>query len=341
MRSHSLQTVAVAMTALSLIAGASAQEVAKPISQWPKAAVFPNEDKAAATEHFRKARAYAVGDLFADFTLRCITDPKYRPRVNAEQYDGLLQPMKVFDNLFYVGQMAVSAWAMQTSAGIVLFDALNNEAEAREIIEPGMRAMGLDPQDVKWIVVTHGHADHFGGASYFQKIYGAKTISSDIDWKAIEQGQFNSRPGGTTPPKRDITITDGQTMMFGDTEVKFYVTPGHTPGTVSTIFPVTDRGQKHLVGFYGGVGLPRAVETKRAQIASLVRWRAITKAAGVDAQIGNHPLNDEGLERMEQLLYRRTQDPNPYVLGATQYQNYLGIQEECVRFSLARDGLRE
>jgi hypothetical protein len=44
---------------------------------------------------------------------------------------------------------------------------------------------------------------------------------------------------------------------------------------------------------------------------------------------------------MEQLLYRRTQDPNPYVLGATQYQNYLGIQEECVRFSLARDGFRE
>ena len=44
---------------------------------------------------------------------------------------------------------------------------------------------------------------------------------------------------------------------------------------------------------------------------------------------------------MEQLLYRRAQDPNPYVLGASQYQNYLGVQEECVRFSLARDGLRE
>jgi hypothetical protein len=111
------------MAALLLVAGASAQEAIKPISQWPKATTFPNEDKAAAIEHFHKARAYAVGDLFADFTLRCITDPKYRQRVNAEQYDGLLQPMKVFDNLFYVGQMAVSAWAMKTTAGIVLFDA--------------------------------------------------------------------------------------------------------------------------------------------------------------------------------------------------------------------------
>ncbi len=339
MASHSVQTVAAALYALLLIAGASAQEAVRPISQWPKAAEFPNEDKAAAIEHFHKARAYAVGDLFADFTLRCITDPKYRPRVNAEQYDGLLQATKVFDNLYYVGQMAVSAWAMQTTAGIVLFDTLNNEAEAREIIEPGLQAMGLDPKDVKWVVVTHAHADHFGGASWFQKSYGAKTISSDIDWKAMEQ--FQSRPGVAAPPKRGITITDGQTMMFGDTAVRFYVTPGHTAGTVSTIIPVTDRGQKHLVGFYGGVGLPRTVEAKRAQVASLVRWRAITKAAGVDAQIGNHPLNDEGLERMEQLLYRRPRDPNPYVLGAVQYQNYLGIQEECVRFSLARDGYRE
>ena len=131
-----------AACALLLSAMATAQDAARPIPQWPQATAFPNEDRAAATEHFRKARAYAVGDLFADFTLRCITDPKYRPRVNAEQYDGLLAPMKVFDNLFYVGQMAVSAWAMKTTAGIVLFDALNSEAEAREIIEPGLKALG-------------------------------------------------------------------------------------------------------------------------------------------------------------------------------------------------------
>ena len=341
MGSRTFLTVSAAANALALCAAATSQEAARPISQWPQATAFPNEDRAAATEHFRKARAYAVGDLFADFTLRCITDPKYRPRVNAEQYDGLLAPMKVFDNFFYVGQMAVSAWALKTTAGVVLFDALNSEAEAREIIEPGLQAMGLDPRDVKWVVVTHGHADHFGGADWFQKTYGAKVISSDIDWTAIEQRQFNPRPGGTTTPKRDITVADSQTLQFGDTAVKFYVTPGHTAGTVSTIIPVTDRGVKHLAGFYGGVGLPRTVEARRAQIASLVRWRGITRAAGVDAQLGNHPLNDESLERMEQLLYRRAQDPNPYVLGATQYQNYLGVQEECVRFSLARDGFRD
>ena len=339
MTSRMVAAVAGAAALFGVTSSSSAQAPRPAISDWPRPATFPNEDKAAATEHFRKARAYAVGDLFADFTLRCITDPKYRARVNAEQYAGFVDPAKVFDDLFYVGQMSVGAWALKTSVGVVLFDALNNEEEAREVIVPGLVKMGLDPKEVKWVVLTHAHADHFGGVPYFQRTYGAKVISSDVDWRVMEQMQV--QPGRAAPPRRDITVADGQTMMFGATPVTFYVTPGHTPGTVSSIFPVTDRGRRHLVGFYGGVGLPRTVETKRAQIASLVRWRDLTKARRVDAQIGNHPLNDEGLERMEQLLYRRAADPNPYVLGAAQYQNYLGVQEECVRFSLARDGLRQ
>jgi len=335
-----LQTLLAGTALAAALAGAAlAQPAARPISEWPRPAAFPNEDRAAALEHFRKARAYAKGDLFTDFTLRCITDPKYRGRVNAEQYSGILEPARVFDQFYFVGQMAVSAWALKTADGIVLFDALNSEAEAREIIVPALVKLGLDPKDVKWVVVTHAHFDHFGGAPWFQTTYGAKIISSDIDWKAMEQ--MTPRPGGAVPPKRDVTVADGQTLTFGGVPVSFYVTPGHTAGTVSTIFPVTEGGKPHLVGFYGGVGLPRTVETKRAQIASLVRWRALTRAKGVDAQIGNHPLNDESLERLEQLAYRGPRDPNPYVLGAAQYQNYLGVQEECVRFSLARDGLRD
>lgn len=331
-----LLALAATLSACGVSGGAFAQAPAKPIADWPKPASFPNEDHAAAIEHFRKARAYAVGDLFADFTLRCVTNAKYDPRVRAEQYDGLVQPLRVFDDLYRVGQMAVSAWALKTSDGIVLFDALNNEAEAREIIEPAMRELGLDPRQVKWVVLTHAHADHYGGVPYFQRTYGAKVIASDADWKAME-----GQPGRVPAPTRDITVADGQTMRFGAIPITFYVTPGHTVGTLSTIFPVKDRGIPHLVGFYGGVGLPRDPATKRTQIASLARWRAITRRAGADAQIGNHPLNDEGLERDEQLLYRRAQDPNPYVLGRAMYQNYLGVQEECVRFSLARDGFRE
>jgi metallo-beta-lactamase class B len=339
-RSSRLPSLAALGLALLAPAAAPAQRASGPIASWPRPTEFPREDRAAAAEHFRKARAYAKGDLFADFALRCVTNPKYPTRVNNEQYAGIVDPVRVFDRLYRVGQMQVSAWALDTSDGIVLFDALNDETEARELLVPALRRMGLDPARVRWVIVTHAHGDHYGGAPFFQKTYGAKVIASGADWKVMEgppPPMFAHLPA----PRRDVTVAEGQVMTFGDTPVTFHVTPGHTVGTLSTIFPVTDRGTRHLVGFYGGVGLPRDPATKRTQIASLLRWRDITRRAGVDAQIGNHPLNDEGLERDEQLLYRGASDPNPYVLGKAMYQNYLGVQEECVRFSLARDGFRE
>ena len=57
---------------------------------------------------------------------------------------------------------------MNTSDGIILFDTLNNTEEAQRIIEGGMKTMGLDPTRIKYIVIMHGHADHFGGAKYLQ-----------------------------------------------------------------------------------------------------------------------------------------------------------------------------
>ena len=62
----------------------------------------------------------------------------------------------------------VGSWALNTSDGIILFDTLNNTEEAQRIIEGGMKTMGLDPTRIKYIVIMHGHADHFGGAKYLQ-----------------------------------------------------------------------------------------------------------------------------------------------------------------------------
>ncbi len=58
-----------------------------------------------------------------------------------------------------------------------------------------------------------------------------------------------------TKPKRDIEATDGQKLTLGDTTLTLYITPGHTPGTISTVFPVKDNGTPHLAALWGGVGL--------------------------------------------------------------------------------------
>ena len=71
--------------------------------------------------------------------------------------DYVIEPTRIFDNVYFIGMPSQNVWAITTSAGIILLDTLNSEAEARDIIVPSMQKAGLDPKQIKYIVVGHGH----------------------------------------------------------------------------------------------------------------------------------------------------------------------------------------
>ena len=96
--------------------------------------------------------------------------------------------------------------------------------------------MGLDPANIKYAVVSHAHPDHDGGAQYLQEHYGTRVIMSPADWDVLDKQKFG------TKPKRDMEATDGQKLTLGDTTVTMYITPGHTPGTIST--HISGEGQR-------------------------------------------------------------------------------------------------
>lgn len=142
------------------------------------------------------------------------------------------RPYAAFDNLYFLGTEWVSAWALQTSDGLILFDTLNNEEEAKTYIEDGLVSLGLDPADIKKIIVAHAHGDHYGAAVYLKNKYGAEIIMFDADWSELEKPelQFDNELWGPAP-ERDVTVEDGDNVTLGDTSVGILVTPGHTPGT--------------------------------------------------------------------------------------------------------------
>jgi metallo-beta-lactamase class B len=90
---------------------------------------------------------------------------------------------------------------------------------------------------------------------------------------------------------------------------------------------------------YGGIGMPRTDDLKQLQLQSMTHWMEVTNAARVDTQIGNHPLHFNGPARLEVLKYREPGQTNPFVLGTGNYQRYVDLQRECVKLSLARDGV--
>jgi metallo-beta-lactamase class B len=344
-RNEMLAAMAIVLAASFASAQAGPGPTRQQLSNYTKPVDYPNANEAAVAAHFNRARRIAGDDLYTFFDTLCIQDQVYTQRTFGAQYEGFIPAQKVFDNLYYIGQMSVAAWAIKTSAGIILIDSLNNADEARNIMIPGLISLGMDPKQIKYLIITHSHGDHFGGAQYFKDTYGAKLVASAADWDAMEKMTPASiRPQVDAPPKRgasDITIGDGQSLSLGDEEIHFVLTPAHSPGTLSLYFRATENGTAHIAGLYGGLGMPKTDDLKRMQVASMTHWMDVSKAAAVDAEIGNHPLHFNGPARLEILKYREAGQQNPFVLGVANYQRFIDLQRECVRLSLARDGVAE
>lgn len=304
--------------------------------------VVPDRD--AMYVHMKKAREIAGTDLYAHYVHRCIVDQTYRRTLSrGVQARGTIEATRVFDNLYFVGENAVTSWALDTGDGLILFDAMTSPDDIRNIVEPGLKKLGLDPAKIKYLVVTHSHGDHYGGARYLKERYGVKILASAVDWAVMARQaaapESGSAPGwGKLVPDHDVDIADGEKLKLGTSEVTLFLTPGHTPGTVSSVFSVRDGKESHVVGFFGGLGTPESRESKLQIIASLERFKGIARQRGVDVLISNHQTQDQSIPKLEELRLRRAGDPNPYVLGGDRYIRYLSVQQECTRFAMAQQG---
>ena len=251
------------------------------------------------------------------------------------------EPVQVFDQLYFVGQTEYSVWALKTSQGIILIDSIFDYSVDDEVAG-GLRKLGLDPAQIKYVIVSHGHSDHSGGAKYLQDRFNAHVLLSSADWDLMDRSS-------ATKPKRDLIATDGEKLTLGDTTVTIYNTPGHTLGTLSTVFPVTDHGVPHVVATWGGTAFnwmansapyytpdrPEAFWFKTYS-DSARRFKQITRSAKADVLVSNHTIFDGSKTKLPALATRKPGDPNPYVIGVEGVQRYLTVVDECAQAGLTR-----
>jgi metallo-beta-lactamase class B len=157
------------------------------------------------------------------------------------------EPTKIFDNLYFVGGKVHSAWVLTTKEGIILIDTIY-PYNSEELVIGGMQKLGLDPKNIKYVLISHAHGDHIGGAEVLQTRYGARVVMGGPDWDLVAKYPNRYK---TMAPKRDIVATDGMKITLGDTTVTIWLTPGHTPGTLSYTFTVLDRGKPVNVAYSG------------------------------------------------------------------------------------------
>jgi metallo-beta-lactamase class B len=238
------------------------------------------------------------------------------------------EPVKVFDNLYFVGQTEYSAWAVTTTEGIILIDT-HFDYSVEEEVAGGLKKLAIDPATIRYAVVTHPHPDHHGGAKFLQDRYRTRVLMSAADWDVIEK--LNG-----TKPARDLVATDGQTLTLGDTTITLYITPGHTPGTLSVLIPVRDNGTRHLAALWGGTGLNADRASLEAYVRSAQRFDEIAQKVGADIILSNHTDWDGSKINLTQLAKREPDSPNPYIVGTPAVRRYLEIARECATARVLR-----
>src|SRR6185312_2324992 len=139
-----------------------------------------------------------------------------------------VEPWNAFDNVQSVGVCWVSAWAIRTSDGVVLIDTLHEPHVDGLIANLGKA--GINLADIKYVLMTHGHFDHVGGAAKLKPLLvNAKFVMAQAGWdEAIEAARASqSTPWPFSMIPQDVVVKDGDVIRLGGNSFGVLETPGH------------------------------------------------------------------------------------------------------------------
>ena len=199
--------------------------------------------------------------------------------------------------------------------------------------------------------MTHGHWDHFGGAGYVQSKFGAKVLMSQADWQAISV--LNPSDSGIEwqiPPKKDMVMTDTtMDLTLGGTTVKLFLTPGHTPGTISALIPAKEGAATRRLALWGGNAIPPNLEPNAPNAGTFYNaglrrmdqsvrefreWVSRNNGVGV---IGSHSTGERET-RFAALRQRAAGSPHPFVLGKERTLDYFAALDHCMQARMLAAG---
>ena len=230
------------------------------------------------------------------------------------------EPFHIVDNLYYVGNKDVSIHLFDTGEGLLILD--TSYPQSKYQIFESIRAMGFDPKDIKWILHSHGHWDHFGGTRVLVEKYGCKTYfpeedlpflneRKDLNWHEEFNENFEPPYDGWFQP--DVLMKGGDVLTFGNTKVEVYNQRGHTAGCLAFRF-ILPGGLK--AAMLGGIGFNTlsSAYAKRKNLGT--SWRDVfisdlRKLYGleVDIMLGNHPDQTKTFEKKAGM----TETENPFI----------------------------
>ena len=255
-----------------------------------------------------------------------------------------IEPFRILGNLYYVGDKRVCSHLINTGEGLILFDA--GYQHTIHLLIQSIWEAGFNPKDIKYLILSHGHFDHFGACNEFRSLYKCKTFMSKADCdmlrKTPESGLLAMSPNPyATLPIIDHEFEDGDILTLGNTSIKCVLSPGHSPGTTSFFFNITDKSQTYKVGYFGGTGFLTLYKDflKKYNLDMRLRdefIKTIEKLKGfeVDIVLGNHPSHNHTIEKRQKM--KENSSENPFI-NPNEWDEYLIKLESLYRVFLEKD----
>lgn len=224
------------------------------------------------------------------------------------------EPFRIFGPLYYVGDKKVCVHLIDTGEGLVLID--SGYTHTIHMLVDSIWRLGFDPKQIRYIVHTHGHHDHFGASNEFRRLYGCDLVMSETDAEYLKVNpdfsflQFCSyTPLAYIPPEFQKTLKDGEDFICGNLKMHCVSIPGHTPGAMAFFFDVTEDGRTFRAGLFGGAGLFSASKEALEHYGEPMSLQqdmlaSIEKVRGerVEIHLGNHPSHNATFAKRTRML---------------------------------------
>lgn len=272
---------------------------------------------------------------------------KMDPSLEAHQNIHLLkeEPFKIVDNIYFVGNTWTASYLIDTGAGLILLD--NSTQDYYALLLESIYQLGFDPKDIKYIILSHAHGDHYGCVKLLKDlcpdaitfvgevdapalINGMQKVSYEITDYGFKSNGYYSYNEGFIP---DVLVKDGDYIELGNTKIECVTTPGHTDG-VQSHFWTTPSGYK--IGLYGGAGFSsmatNRLEARGYTPEEVTRWQEIFVESidkvwdrEVDIMLGNHPFHADLFEKIERVQAGEKEA----FLDPTEWHRYLQELKDC------------
>lgn len=217
-------------------------------------------------------------------------------------------PAHVHGHTWYVGTCGITVLLIETSGGLVLID--TGPVDAAPHVLANVKALGFDPRQIKWVLMTHEHFDHVGGMARVLKETGARLVTGYGAAAVMSSG----RPADDDPqaawlakePMEPVKVSrvlehNGR-LQAGGTIFTVHASPTHSPGSTSWSWRSCDGNKCLTIAYadsnstistddYNFIDHPERVEAAREGLR-------VIEALPCDLMLTPHPGQSAVLQRL-------------------------------------------